>query len=97
VKRNDTTTSTSATTVTGLRQRKTHVSKQSEEEDDNDNTWTHVNKNNDLEEDYEEMKLLQQDPIDFFGLPTHDLKLAQEHAKLALEGYIQAANQAAQI
>lgn len=88
-------TSTNATT-TGPRQRKSNNSKQRDEEDNKDNTWTYVDKDNNLE-DEEGMKLLQQDPIDFFGLPSHDLKLAQEQAKLALEGYIQAANQAAHI
>ena len=46
----------------------------------------------------EEEKLLQRDPLELFhGVRPGDLKLAQQHAKAALDSYIVAASQAARI
>ena len=46
----------------------------------------------------EEEMLLQRDPLELFsGVRPGDLKVAQQHAKAALDSYIEAANRAAQI
>jgi hypothetical protein len=86
---------TDPTAGTGLRQRKVKNTP-SNEDDHDDAVWTLVQEE-DLQDDDEEQILLQRDPIEFFGLPSQDLKRAQEKAKQALQGYIEAANHAAKI
>jgi hypothetical protein len=86
---------TDPTAGTGLRQRKVKNTP-SNEDDHDDAVWTLVQEE-DLQDDDEEQILLQRDPIEFFGLPSQDLKRSQEKAKQALQGYIEAANHAAKI
>jgi hypothetical protein len=97
-KENTTTTTSNTNTNTkgvGLRQRKGND--EDNDDDDDDETakeWTMVEE----EQVSQEEELLRLDPLEFFGgLRPRELKLAQEQAKLALESYIQAANQAAKI
>jgi hypothetical protein len=85
------------TASTGLRQRKVntdHTSNTEKSADSGDDaTWTIV-KEEDLED--EELVMLRKDPIEFFGGglgAPRDLRVAQQHAKQAMEGYIQAANE----
>ncbi|KAG7362316.1 hypothetical protein IV203_025982 [Nitzschia inconspicua] len=97
------TPSSDPTTFTGLRQRKYNNNNNNNEisqsskggEAEDETAWTLVQEE-DLERDEEE-RLLRRDPIEFFGLPSRDLKLAQEKSKQALQEFIQAANRAAQI
>lgn len=92
-----TTTSNTNTKGVGLRQRKGNDDNEDVNVDDDDETakeWTMVEE----EQVSKEEELLRLDPLEFFGgLRPRELKLAQEQAKLALESYIQAANQAAKI
>ena len=100
-------TASDPTNETGLRQRKgpkTTMSKSisSNNADGGGSTfeeaWTIVQEV-DLLEDDEETLLLKKDPVELLGgwFPPRDLKAAQQNAKQALEGYIQAANEAAAI
>jgi hypothetical protein len=88
------------TVAMGLRQRK--ANNETKPRDDNvddkevdTSAWTLIQEE-DLQD--EEQMLLRRDPIEFFGgLPTQELKRAQEEARQALQGYIAASNQAVMI
>jgi hypothetical protein len=74
----------------GLRQRKNA----SASEKATNQSWTAE----DEDADTEERKLVELDPSELFGgLPSRELKLAQEHAKKALACYVLAANAAAEV
>ena len=82
-------TQTKSNPKDGMRQRKKGSSTK---EDENENKW--------VEETYldkEEEKLLNNDPIHWFGGGNRNLKLAQKHAKESLLSYIAAANKVAEI
>lgn len=69
----------------GLRRRK---GDKEEIGDTNKNEWTVVDP-----EKEEEERLLSADPLDLFGaLPPQELRKAQEEARKALAGYVEAAN-----
>lgn len=93
-KETTTTTSNTNTKGVGLRQRKGNDDEDVDDDDETAKEWTMVEE----EQVSQEEELLRLDPLEFFGgLRPRELKLAQEQAKLALESYIQAANQAAKI
>jgi len=95
------TNSSSTATTTGLRQRKNKTN--NNESNGPSMTSTETMKmepvvgQEEAEEDLdEEERLWQRDPLELFGgIRPHDLKLAQQRAKEALDSYIQAANLAA--
>jgi len=91
------------TESTGIRQRKNNGKTEAVAELDSSpsESWTLVQEedlNNNDEED-ENQKILQTDPLKLFGgyFTARELKVAQRNAQMALDGYIQAANEAAKL
>ncbi len=91
------------TSETGLRHRKGTTNSSSNTALDGsgskpEEAWTIVQER-DLMEDDEETLLVKKDPVELLGgwFPPRDLKVAQQKARMALEGYIQGANEAAAI
>ena len=91
------------TESTGIRQRKNNDKTEAVAELDSipSESWTLIQEedlNNNDEEDENE-KILQTDPLKLFGgyFTARELKVAQRKAQQALDGYIQAANEAAKL
>ena len=74
-------------TTSGLRNRKAKESSSSETKKE----WTVTEEDSNFILD-EETKLRSLDPIDLFGLPTRELRLAKQEAHSAVALYVEAAN-----
>mmetsp|Transcript_11434 Transcript_11434/g.32920 ORF Transcript_11434/g.32920 Transcript_11434/m.32920 type:complete len:219 (+) Transcript_11434:176-832(+) len=87
--------SKSPETDTGLRQRK---KTDTNEATSPSSSWTMI-READLDDEDEEERILQTDPIKLFGgyFTARELKVAQSNARKALDGYIEAANEAAKL
>ena len=86
-----------STSDTGMRHRKKTGAAASSDTKPSSSSWTMIE-----EEDYnleEDEKILRTDPVKLFGgyFPALELKVAQKNARKALNGYIEAANEAAKL
>jgi len=89
------------TESTGIRQRKNNnIDNKSAATISTSASWTMVREEDlNSDEDDEDERILQTDPVKLFGgyFTARELKVAQRDAQQALNGYIQAANEAAKL